>query len=96
MLTALLIVLAPFAIIVLPWEFGVPVAAFTVILLLYRELRGARDAALADEARRKAREAQAQESMTEIGKLHAQRVKEGGALSRRPGASSSQGGGRTR
>lgn len=90
MLTALLIVLAPFAIIVLPWELGVPVAALTVILLLYRELRGARNAALAEEARRKAREAQAQASITEIGKLHAQRAKDTGAPSRRPGAGGNQ------
>ena len=41
MLTVLLIVLAPLGIVVLPFEMGVAVAAFTVAVLLVREWRRA-------------------------------------------------------
>ena len=41
MLTVLLIVLAPLAIVVLPFEMGVAVAAFTVAVLLVQEWRRA-------------------------------------------------------
>ena len=41
MLTVLLIVLAPMALVVLPMSYGVPVAVFTIVLLGYQEWQAA-------------------------------------------------------
>jgi hypothetical protein len=57
MLTVLLVILAPLAIVVLPTELGFAVAAFTVVLLTYREWDKVRQAKLTAEIERKAREA---------------------------------------
>jgi hypothetical protein len=80
MLTVLLVILAPLAIVVLPTELGFAVAAFTVVLLTYREWDKVRQTKLTAEIERKAREALGRESITEIGKLHAAKVKSRGAF----------------
>jgi hypothetical protein len=80
MLTILLVVLAPLAIVVLPTELGFAVAAFTVVLLTYREWDKVRQAKLTAEIERNTREALGRESITEIGKLHAAKVKTRGTI----------------
>ena len=50
MLTVLLIVLAPMALVVLPLSYGIPVAVFTILLLAYQEwLSGLRHQQKADQ-----------------------------------------------